>query len=59
MTASLLQRIDMAGFITMICDTMQRDGKIELDCGHFAVYGNSDQEIVLLEEDSPQHFTAL
>jgi hypothetical protein len=58
MTFTLAQRQDMKTFLTLICETMQRDGKIELDCGHYAMYGNSTQEIVLIIEE-PEHYVAM
>jgi hypothetical protein len=51
MTFTLAQRQDMQMFLTLICEVMQRDGKIELDCGHYAMYSHTSHSDGKIELD--------
>ncbi len=54
MTLTTQQRRYPSHLIQLVCDMMKRDGKVELDCGHYALYGHTEQEMTILETDPGQ-----
>jgi hypothetical protein len=58
MTLTLEQRKCPATLIKIVCDIMKRDGKVELDCGHYAILGHTEQELTV-EETEPHQFIVI